>query len=221
LSLFYQHNINQSTKLAIWKIEEDEAFFLSKVPLQKSITHPHKRLQHLAARYLLQSLFPDFPYTEIVIADTNKPYLPYEQYHFSISHCGNFAAAIVSLHQRVGIDIELASDKVLKVAHKFLSKAEMHDFGITTQNTVTATLIHQTILLWNAKEAIFKWWGWGNINFSEDIHLQQFNITNEGTFNAVFSKANWVVPIKVQYKIFENICLCWVVTDANIANRPL
>ncbi len=221
MSLFYQHNINQSTKLAIWKIEEDEAFFLSKVPLQKSITHPHKRLQHLAARYLLQLLFPDFPYTEIVIADTNKPYLPYEQYHFSISHCGNFAAAIVSLHQRVGIDIELASDKVLKVAHKFLSKKEMQDFGVTTQNTFTTTLIHQTILLWNAKEAIFKWWGWGNINFSEEIRLQQFDIAHEGIFNAIFSKANWVVPIEVQYKIFENLCLCWVVTDADIANRPL
>jgi hypothetical protein len=47
--LFYQHTINETTKLGIWRIEEDEKFFLAKVPLQQNITHPHKRLQHLAA----------------------------------------------------------------------------------------------------------------------------------------------------------------------------
>jgi phosphopantetheinyl transferase len=119
LALFYQHNINESTKLGIWKIEEPEEFFLAEVPLNRAITHPHKRLQHLAGRYLLKYLFPDFPYTEIVIADTRKPYLPYEQYHFSISHCGNYAAAIVSNKQRVGIDIELPSPKIRKISHKF------------------------------------------------------------------------------------------------------
>jgi len=93
LALFYQHNINDTTKLAIWKIEEDAYFFLEHVPLQREITHPHKRLQHLAGRYLLRLLFPDFPFEEILIADTKKPYLPHEQYHFSISHCGNYAAA--------------------------------------------------------------------------------------------------------------------------------
>ena len=47
-----------------------------------------KRLQHLAGRYLLYALFDDFPLEEIVIADTRKPFLENEKYHFSISHCG-------------------------------------------------------------------------------------------------------------------------------------
>ena len=122
--LFYQHTINETTKLGIWQIDEDENFFLAKVPLQQSITHPHKRLQHLAGRYLLQYLFPDFPYEEILIADTRKPYLPNEQYHFSISHCGNYAAAIVSSTHRVGIDIEIPSEKVERIAHKFIHENE-------------------------------------------------------------------------------------------------
>ena len=65
MALFYQHNINETTKLAIWKIEEEAYFFLEQVPLQREITHPHKRLQHLAGRYLLRFLFPDFPFDEI------------------------------------------------------------------------------------------------------------------------------------------------------------
>ena len=62
MPLFYQQDINETTRLGVWQITEDESFFLEKVPLSREITHPHKRLQHLAGRYLLQSLFPDFPY---------------------------------------------------------------------------------------------------------------------------------------------------------------
>jgi len=69
---------------------------LEKVPLQNNITHPHKRLQHLAGRLVLSELYEDFPIKLIQIADTKKPFLPDEAFHFSISHCGEYAAAIVS-----------------------------------------------------------------------------------------------------------------------------
>ena len=110
MPIFFQHQINETTRLGIWKIEETEEFFLSNVPLQQEVTHPLKRLQHLAGRFLLQFLYPGFPYELIRIADTRKPYLPNEQYHFSISHCGDYAAAIVSSDQRVGVDIEITGE---------------------------------------------------------------------------------------------------------------
>src|SRR5687767_5712048 len=122
MPLFFQHGIDNDTKLAIWKIEEEEAFFLNYVPLQLEITHPHKRLQHLACRYLLQYLFPDFPIKLIQIADTRKPYLEDEAYHFSISHCGDYAAVVASKNKRVGVDIELLSDKIKRIQHKFVSE---------------------------------------------------------------------------------------------------
>ena len=113
--IFFQQDIDHCTKLAIWKIEEVEDFFLQQVPLQREITHPHKRLQHLAGRYLLKYLFPEFPVSLIQIADTRKPFLDDEAYHFSISHCANFAAVIVSKENRVGVDIELATQKVERI----------------------------------------------------------------------------------------------------------
>ena len=60
MPLFYQHNINESTKLAIWHITEEEEFFLRSVPLKRDVSHVQKRLQHLAGRYLLRELLPDF-----------------------------------------------------------------------------------------------------------------------------------------------------------------
>lgn len=229
MALFYQHNINETTRLAVWAIEEEEDFFLEKVPISRNIVHPHKRLQHLAGRYLLQWMFPGFPYDEILIADTKKPFLPNEQYHFSISHCGNFAAAIASRDQRVGIDIEISTPRVFKIVHKFLSEKERLDFGLTAdkvfyilQNTTLNSELpppnsglptpdsQLPTLLWSAKEALFKWWGWGDVDFSEMLPLQYFKMQEQGTIDSAFMKGELNVPLTVQYRIFQQVHLCWV-----------
>src|SRR5215470_6778588 len=129
MPIFFQQQINDTTRLGIWKIEETEEFFKSNVPVHRDVTHPHKRLQHLAGRFLLQYLFPAFPYELIQIADTRKPFLPNEEYHFSISHCGDYAAAIVSKDRRVGIDIEIPVEKILAIQNKFLSVEEKKIFN--------------------------------------------------------------------------------------------
>jgi phosphopantetheinyl transferase len=220
LPLFYQHNINENTKLGIWKIEEAEEFFLADVPQHRAITHPNKRLQHLAGRYLLKFLFPGFPYEEIVIADTRKPYLPYEQYHFSISHCGNYAAAIVSRKERVGIDIEMPSPKIKKISHKFLNIEEREQFHVAgswlnNQIDNPATINDNRLtVLWCAKEAVYKWWGWGSVDFSDHILLQPFEMNREGIISATFIRMQRNFDLKLKYKVFDGICMVWVCSTA-------
>jgi phosphopantetheinyl transferase len=209
MPLFYQQNINATTRLAIWKIEESEAFFASTVPLQREITHPHKRLQHLAGRFLLRYLFPAFPYQEILIANTRKPFLQNEAYHFSISHCGDYAAAIVSTNQRVGIDIEVPKEKVMRIVGKFLSEEERKIFNIQQ----LTTKYQLPTLLWSAKEAIFKWWGNGEVDFSEMIRLQKFDFEGEGKFEATSLPTHSVtIPLIISYKIFDGLCLAFTST---------
>lgn len=217
MPLFYQHNINHQTKLAIWHITEAEDFFLPFVPIQSAVTHPHKRLQHLAGRYLLYFLFDDFPLSQIEIADTRKPFLKDEQYHFSISHCGNYAAAIVSKDERVGIDIELPTPKVLKILKKFLSVQELNHFNLydvayqnikaTDQDIIISTL------LWSAKEAMFKWWGNGQVDFSEMMHIEKFTLNETGTCDAWFKKSNTNKKLQLQYKQFNNLCLMFTISQ--------
>ena len=74
MPLVYQQNINLTTKLGVWHIAEEKDFFLQQVPLQRQITHPNKQLQHLAGRYLLKELYPDFPYKLIRIAEQENPF---------------------------------------------------------------------------------------------------------------------------------------------------
>ncbi len=206
MPIFFQQPINDTTRLGIWKIEETEEFFKRNVPLHRDVTHPHKRLQHLAGRFLLPYLFPDFPPELIQIADTRKPFLPDEQFHFSISHCGDYAAAIVSKNNRVGIDIEIPTPKVETIIHKFLSQQEQQLFH------ASRIIVHQptfTTLLWSAKEAIFKWNGSREVDFIEHIHLKKQHDA-DATIECLFTRLN--ETLTVHYHLFDRLVLAWVMS---------
>jgi phosphopantetheinyl transferase len=203
MPIFFQHQINETTRLGIWKIEESEEFFKANVPQHRDVTHPHKRLQHLAGRFLLQYLFPDFPYELIQIADTRKPFLPGEQYHFSISHCGDYAAAIVSRDRRVGVDIEIPVEKIIKVRDKFLSPEEVAVFGSLD--------IDQLTMCWSAKEAVFKWYGEGGVDFREQMRLRK-NARNPDSINCSFTKGDQV-ELSVEVRHLKYIVLAWVAPE--------
>ncbi|MFT4204632.1 MAG: 4'-phosphopantetheinyl transferase superfamily protein [Chitinophagaceae bacterium] len=207
MGLFFRHNINDFTRLAIWKIEEGEAFFLERVPSKRDISHPLKRLQHLAGRFLLKYLFPDFPSEEIAIADTRKPYLVNEQYHFSISHGGSYAAAIVSEKQRVGIDIELFSEKIKRVAHKFLKEEELQlvEDGAGGQDLTLLTTF------WSVKEAVFKWWSYGNISLKNNIHIRNIETSPEPMVHVDFWHKSNMYPVQVSFTLLDEMTLCWLV----------
>ena len=206
MPIFFQQQINDSTRLGIWKIEETEEFFKANVPQHRDVTHPHKRLQHLAGRFLLQYLFPDFPYELIQIADTRKPFLPDEQYHFSISHCGDFAAAIVSKDSRVGIDIEVPTEKISKIMYKFLSAKEHEVFHLIEPHK---DRIPFSTLLWSAKESVFKWYGSGGVDFRKEIQLKKQHEGSE-TIESLFSKNN--TELAIHYRHFEHLVLAWVMS---------
>ena len=218
MPLFYQHTINATTKLGIWQIDEGENFFLQKVSVQQTITHPHKRLQHLAGRFLLQHLFPNFPYSEILIADTRKPYLPNEQYHFSISHCGNYAAAIVSSTHRVGIDIEIPTQKVERIAHKFIHENEKRFLVNGKQLTGSSSPFTDDRLsftiLWSAKETVFKWYSLGNVDFKENMQLSNIIQKQNDSLPLPFVfKKQEIIQLNIAAKIFNEIVLSWVATE--------
>ena len=203
--VFFQQQINETTRLGIWKIEETEEFFKNNVPLHRDVTHPKKRLQHLAGRFLLQFLAPAFPYHLIQIAETRKPFLRNEEFHFSISHCGDYAAAILSKGNRVGIDIEIQTEKIQKISEKFLSPGEHSMFNIQS-STVNVSLL---TLLWSAKEAVFKWYGEGSVDFREHIRLTGLHAGDE-TIDCFFTKTK--TELTIHYRYFEHMVLAWVVS---------
>ena len=211
MPLVYSHHINPSTKIGVWHITEPEEHFLSKVPLQRDIRHWHKRLQHLAGRILLKELFPDFPVNLIMLADTRRPYLEEEPYHFSISHCGNYAAVLVSRDHRVGVDLEQITERIGSIIPKFLSPSEISQLPAGSE-------IEWATLCWTVKESIFKWQGGGGVDFKRDINIKKITVDNEGVVECLFKG----YPLRVNYLRFNDNFLAWLLENgqAGISSPP-
>ena len=203
MPLVYQQNINAVTKIGVWHITEGEDYFLQQVPLQRTITHWHKRLQHLAGRLLLKELYPNFPVALIQIADTRKPYLENEPYHFSISHCADYAAVIVSKAFRVGVDVESKTAKIAGIIPKFLTAEECFLLPHGAINE-TATLF------WSVKESIYKWNSRAGVDFKKHIAIRSISgDANQGIVHCMFNDA---VKLEVHFLHFNDNYLTWVLT---------
>lgn len=213
MPLVYQQNINAATKIAVWHITEPEDFFLATVPVQREIKHWHKRLQHLAGRLLLKELYPDFPVKLIRIADTKKPFLEEDPFHFSISHCGDYAAVIVSKTSRVGVDVEMLNSKIVSIGHKFTSNDELKIFAWepTANNQYSMLNIQYMTLCWSVKESVFKWWGSGGVDFKEDIIIR--SVTGDDSQGIIHCYFKDEFELDVYYLFFNNNFLTWVLTD--------
>ncbi len=207
MPLLYLQQVDAFTKIGVWHITETDIFFLQHVSLQRSITHPHKRLQHLAGRYLLKILFPDFPLPLILIADTRKPFLENEAFHFSISHCGDFAAAIVSTKNRVGADIEIPHNKIEKIKHKFLSAKEL---DIVCAGDYKNHLMLTTA--WSIKEAMFKWYGRGSVNFIKDMQINKITRVHHIFTAHCFFEKEMNAAVEVHSILVGENNLSWLVT---------
>ncbi len=206
MPLVYQQNINAVTKIGLWHITEGEDYFLQQVPLQRTITHWHKRLQHLAGRLLLKELYPHFPVSLIRIAGTRKPYLENEPYHFSISHCGNYAAVMVSKEYRVGVDVELVTPKIEQIEYKFMGEEELAisngQWALGNQQWAT--------LCWSVKESAYKWWGNGGVDFKRDIVIKNISgQAEQGTVHCVFKNE---IALDVHFLYVNNNYLTWLLT---------
>ena len=83
-------------------------------------------------------------------------------YHVSISHTKGYAALILSKKSEVAVDIEYMSDRVERIASKFLRKDERAD-------SLDAKLVH-----WCAKETVLKLFSEENLLF-EDMRVKPFD----------------------------------------------
>ncbi len=205
MPLFYAHNINEGCTLAVWHITEEESFFRSLVTPQREVTHPHKRLQHLAGRFLLKVLDPSFPVDQILL-DGRRPYLQDNTFHFSISHCGDFAAAIVSRDIRVGIDVEMVAEKVGRLEQKFLTEHEQ----LIIRSAGFGSALEGLTAAWSGKESMFKWYALGNVDFRKDMEITDAVVDNDGIrLNGIFHKG-LDQGLLIHSRYFGNLCLTWV-----------
>ena len=217
----YAHFRSDDVEIGIWKMEEDEAQLLSRLPVAVSqgverFTAPHRRLEWLSVRLLLLTMLGQ---GENVDADAARhaadavigytaagaPYLLDHSRALSISHTkGYVAVALAPWGCRPGIDIEQWGQRVLKVSSRFLREDE--EAPLYQGSPVAALLLH-----WSAKEALFKSLEQQEaVDFKEHLRLFPFPLAAEGRFVAQELRTPMQQRYSVAYRLFPDFVLTWV-----------
>ena len=119
---------------------------------------------------------------------------------------------MVSSTQRVGVDIELITEKVARIKDKFLSENEQQILEQVESSSVKLLNAALLTAAWGIKESLFKWYGDGQVDFKEHLHINQIKLTdNVGVAECSFLK-NEKIKLPVQFLFFNNNCLSWVMS---------
>jgi phosphopantetheinyl transferase len=178
MPLVFQQNINEHTQLGLWKIEEELDFFSTAKTNTKEISHPQKRKQHLAGRFLLKMLLPELDVESIIYSASGKPFVMHQTYFFSVSHTDGWVAAIVSKQKNVAVDIEIISDKAYQIRNRFLLPREL-----TLMMPELIEVSNLSTMLWSVKESLYKYYGQGEVDFKRDLLINQIEKLQANTFS--------------------------------------
>ena len=120
-----------------------------------------RKKEFLLIRFLRNNFFPG---KEIAYTETGAPYFKDKSCSISISHSSTFIALAATSEERIGIDIELIQDKIIKLGNKF-----MHLDEIARVNPSNEVI--QYTSFWCAKEALYKWSNIRGLSFQNDLAI--------------------------------------------------
>ena len=173
MPLYNKKHINTGSQLAIWKITEPLDQLASEVQLNSTNEIRFagmKSEMHQRAFLSVRKLMGEFGYTDFDLSydEFGKPNLN-DGKHISITHSHNFSAILIS-DQYVGIDIELARDKIIRIADKF-AVSEMRFLNASSED-----YIQKLTVIWGIKESIFKIRNEAGISFKDNISVLPFEM---------------------------------------------
>lgn len=158
MALINIREVYPQVSLGLWQMDESVSQLYEQYPwlqahkaeLDKRYKNDARKLEFLVARVLLRHMLEVAGCSESQILQVGdishradgKPLL--KGYHISVSHTQGFVALVLSKSHEVAVDIEYFSDRVQRIASKFMRKDEK------------ARGLDELLVHWCAKETIFK-----------------------------------------------------------------
>ena len=166
----YKQYIHPKYQWGIWELSESLEELKALLPDEgekcaeelDTFKSEFRKKEWLAVRVLLYRMLGEFKH--IHYHSNGKPYFADNKLHISISHTKGYVAVIISATNEVGIDIEKSGERIHKIAHKFVRDDEH-----LPQEPELRT--NALLLIWSAKEVIFKCMNEKEVDFREHMHI--------------------------------------------------
>lgn len=157
----------------------------------EQFTGEKRKKEYLGLRFALKKCLDNQEY-KVIYSNEGKPLLENGKFHVSFSHAANWNAAVSHPTKKVGIDIEIPSEKLRRVYEKFLSTEEQQDFPKTSD-------LETLCLLWSSKEVLFKIIGNDAVDFARQLRIFPFEKDETGEINALHVVSGMIYQL--YYKI--------------------
>ena len=194
------------SRVGVWQISESEEELraMTSIPSDELeeisyIRNGSLRKQKLAVRALLDAMFEEKVY--LSHHDNGKPYIENNAINISITHTEKYVA--VNDTEDVGIDCESLDRDFSAVEKKALSEDEIDDLDDGQKN-------EQLAIYWCAKEAIYKLTSQYDVDFAEQIEIEDFRLRDEGELHATFTdKDGYEQDLDLLYFTFDrHVLVC-------------
>ena len=199
MPVIYNKDIDDQTILSVWKIEETEEALFSGLQLKQheldfvaSLKGSKRLLQWLSTRLLLRRMLNTADYIDCRMDEHGKPYLVNSEYSISISHSYDYASVMIGKNRDVGVDIEKIKTKVHLIQHKFLSARELEQLNVKDDT-------QGLYVCWCVKEAVYKWYGKKGLEFRKHIHIQPFELKDDGELTVLVDLPEGTRTLTVHY----------------------
>lgn len=162
-----------------------------------------RKVEWMTIRYVLLQIHDESD--DIIYDSHGKPHFKNSSSKLSISHSHKMIAVSIHKKEACGIDIQLISDKIIRIKQKFLNPKEQSE----TKNDSEELTIY-----WSCKEALFKIYG------KKDAYLKENMSVSEVQFNGTSGIAKGHIHInqhqsshKIGLLKLENYMMAYVVNS--------
>ena len=226
---------HDGTRLLVWRINESEETLFSLLSSRfhniyfsrlQCLKSAKRRLEWVASRVILHTVAG--VESPLEYDEYGAPAFSGTDYKVSISHGGGFVFVVLS-ENSIGIDVQQYSDKLFNVSNAFLNASERmmlslcsemngvseNEAGFSSQKQEIRSKDEYTrrklLLVWSAKEAVYKLCGIHNLNLKENVVVKTDGVHGFGYTTASVSPDSGrsiVVPyerVGVRYFFVGNI----------------
>lgn len=186
-------DLGNDVRLALWQMTER----VDELPMPKAedlnYIHAEIRMKEKRTEYCLLHALTQRDDIVIKHYALGQPYI--DGYSISISHTRGWAAMILaSTNFKVGVDIEYFSDRVNRVADRFIREDEQND-----------DLSHR-LINWSAKETVYKMFSEEDLQYF-DMRLHPFQAGLSG--EVIVDNLRKEVSVPVKYILNDDYVFTW------------
>lgn len=187
--------------ISIWEMNEPSSFLKSAVELP--LLHVLEK-ENYSEKRMVEKLLPHFVLKkhniESALNNTDrKPTM--SSGYISISHSKNLLAIYYTTYGPIGVDIEHKGARVMKILKKFMNPTELESFS----NDDTKALV-----VWAAKESLFKKHGGDAAFFAENLWIKPFDtIKNHFSLDAQVKHERTTMNEVLNCELFDEFVLVY------------